>query len=245
MVLLISKANIEALNIDTVERAIVFGALCLEIGEQNNLNSPVTSIEISPFISRKDNYIAISFSCPLNDNYEKKGGGKFLDNLAIQHDQDVTATVLEFIDFDVPETSNSSLELPDYPDSFVSFEQYLIWYFFIYWASLETKFSKNISFDLSTVVDEDTGKKTYTLSLDLNLCIDLDTWLLGGNYIESVKHILEVYKVPDKQQYEASSGSILTNESLLDNDLLLDNGLSEFNILNNDTSLGNELLLTN
>jgi len=58
-----------------VERAIVFGALCLEIGEQNSLNSPITSIEISPVISRTDSYLAIAFrvlpnfTCKTNKNF--------------------------------------------------------------------------------------------------------------------------------------------------------------------------------
>ena len=76
MVFLLPKSQITALNIDTVERAIVFGALCLEIGEQNSLNSPTTLIEISPVISRTDSYLAMSFSCPLNsNNYSKFGEG--------------------------------------------------------------------------------------------------------------------------------------------------------------------------
>ena len=222
MVLLIPKTAIEALNIDTVERAIVFGALCLEIGEQNNLNSPTTSIEISPFISRTDSYLAIAFSCPLNsDNYSKSGGGLFLNNLVTQEISEAL-TIADFIDFKDISSSSSDLVFPDYPNSFTNFEQYLVWYFFIYWASLEVKYSRNISFDLSTEQDEDTGIKSYSLSLDLQLAIDLDTWLLGGNYIQSVKHTLSIYKVPDIEQYSGNL-SILTNEQRLTNEQLLIN----------------------
>ncbi len=244
MVLLIPKTVIEALNIDTVERAIVFGALCLEIGEQNNLNSPTTSIEISPVISRTDSYLAIAFSCPLNsDNYSKSGGGLFLNNLVTQ-EIDENSTIADFIDFKDITASSTDLIIPNYPDSFVSFEQYLVWYFFIYWASLEVKYSRNISFDLSTEQNESTGIKSYSLSLDLQLPIDLDTWLLGGNYIQSVKHSLNRYQVPNIEQYSNKS-NILTNETLLNNNQLLDNGLSAFNIFSNEQTLTNEQLLIN
>ncbi len=244
MVLLIPKTVIEALNIDTVERAIVFGALCLEIGEQNNLNSPTTSIEISPFISRTDSYLAIAFSCPLNsDSYSKSGGGLFLNNLVTQ-EIDEDSTIADFIDFKDISSSSSDLVFPNYPDSFTSFEQYLVWYFFIYWASLEVKFSRNISFDLLTEQDENTGIKNYSLSLDLQLAIDLDTWLLGGNYIQSVKHSLTSYKVPNVDQY-SDKVTTLTNETLLTNSQLLDNGLSAFNTLSNEQTLTNEQLLIN
>ncbi len=245
MVLLIPKSDIEALNIDSVERAIVFSALCLEIGEQNNLNSPTTAIEISPSISRQDSYLAIAFSCPLNsDSYSKSGGGLFLNNLVTQ-EVSQGLTIGNLIDFQAITASSTDLIIPDYPDSFVSFEQYLIWYFFIYWASLETKFSRNISFDLLTEQDENTGIKSYSLSLDLQLPIDLDTWLLGGNYIQSVKHTLTSYKVPDMEQYEQSNLSVLTNEQILTNEQLLDNGLSAFTLLSNSEILTNDQLLTN
>ena len=244
MVLLIPKTAIEALNIDTVERAIVFSALCLEIGEQNSLNSPTTSIEISPIISRTDSYLAISFSCPLNsDNYSKSGGGLFLNNLVTQEIEE-NSTIANFIDFKDITASSSDLIFPDYPNSFTNFEQYLVWYFFIYWASLETKFSRNISFDLSTEQNEDRGIKTYSLSLDLQLAIDLDTWLLGGNYIQSVKHSLNRYQVPNIEQYSNKS-NILTNETLLNNNQLLDNSLSAFNTFSNEQILTNEQLLIN
>lgn len=222
MVLLIPKTVIASYNIDTVERAIVFGALCLEIGEQNSFNSPTTSIEISPIISRTDSYLAISFSCPLNsDSYSKSGGGLFLNNIVAQEiDQD--STIADFIDFKNISTSSSDLIFPDYPNSFINFEQYIVWYFFIYWASLEVKFSRNISFDLLTEQDENTGIKTYNLSLDLQLPIDLDTWLLGGNYIQSVQHTLTIYKVPNIDQY-SNNLAILTNEFLLTNNQLLVN----------------------
>ena len=222
MALLLPKAEITPLNIDTVERAIVFGALCLEIGEQNSLNSPTTAIEISPIITRTDSYLAIAFSCPLNsDNYSKSGGGLFLNNLVTQEISEAL-TIADFIDFKDISSSSSDLVFPDYPNSFTNFEQYLVWYFFIYWASLETKFTRNISFDLSTEQNEDTGIKTYSLSLDLQLAIDLDIWLLGGNYIQSVKHTLSIYKVPDIEQYSGNL-SILTNEQRLTNEQLLIN----------------------
>ncbi len=244
MVLLLPKNTIDNFNIDTVERAIVFAALCLEIGEQNSLNSFSTSIEISPVISRTDSYLAIGFSCPLNsDNYSKSGGGLFLNNIVTQ-EIDENSNIAEFIDFKDISSSNTDLVFPSYPNTFINFEQYLIWYFFIYWASLETKFNKNISFDLSTEQNEDTGIKSYSLSLDLQLAIDLDIWLLGGNYIQSIKHTLTAYKVPNFEQYSGAS-NILTNETLLDNNQLLDNGLGTFNIISNEQTLTNEQLLIN
>ncbi len=219
MARLIPKSDIQSLNIDTVERAIIFAGLCLEIAQQYNIFSPATEIEINPIVNRTDSYLSLSFSCPLDSpKYTRRGGGLFLNSLQTTEPTS-TNIVLDFIIFQIKPTANLALELPDYPESFTSFEQYLTYYFFIYWASLDSKYSRTVKFNLLSDINTDTGIKEYSIEIDLKLPIDLNTWLLGNNYIESVKHTLTSYVVPD---YPITL-SELTNDLLLTNEVLLAN----------------------
>ncbi len=224
MVRLISKANIEAFNIDTVERAIVFGALCLEIGEQNNLNSPVTSIEIVPNVSREDTYFDISGSFSLETNNYYLSGGLIFPNLA-QEDRPVTVgTIWNLIypwEYLVDPSETLDPPIPDYPSNFNYFEQYLLYYLFIYWASSNGgTFSRNINLDFNS--EDNEGIKTQSIDFSIRIPMDFEKWLLGKNYINSVKRTLTNYQIPQITGGNLILGN-LTNEILLGNDQLLTN----------------------
>ncbi len=81
-------------------------------------------------------------------------------------------------------------------------------YFFIYWASIGGKYSRDISLDYSTEDTEDiTQPKIQKLSFSINLPIDFNKWLLGANYINSVQRVLESYLVPNLESHDLTTGN--------------------------------------
>ncbi len=219
MVALIPKAEIEALNIDTVERAIIFAALALRaaIVGADNSNNKSREVTLNSRVNR-DNTVTLSIGATLLFNayqFYAEGG-------------DLVSNILEFstvendlsgqLDF---ETSPSDLPdpvIPDYPeDKILSFEQYLLYYSLILFASLDEK--RNSYVNLSFLVG---SKGDAQLKLSLAIPINLNTWLLGDNYINATQRIVDSYQFPIIDNRVNLKG-ILTNEDLLTNDILLVN----------------------
>ena len=103
-------------------------------------------------------------------------------------------------------------EIPDYNQTIVNtFERYLFYYSSILWASLENKRNKIVNFKFNP---------NGTIKLDLAIPFDINRWLLGDNYINSVSRVVDTYLIPETSN---NILSVLTNEQLLNNDFLLTN----------------------
>ena len=239
---LLPKEQMQSLNIDTVEKAIVFSALCLEIMEQSGLNEPDTEIEIIPIVTRNNSSFSITGTFAINTSQYYESGGLVFNNLSQGERPTITPIDVAIAPLTYPfelitlvrkwnikPSDSLDPQIPDYPDSFEWFEQYLLYYFFIYWASIGGTYSRDITLDYiteDTETTEDTEgliePKKQKISFSLNLPIDFNKWLLGGNYINSVKRVLTTYQVPDFSNYTLTL-SLLDNETLLTNPTLLIN----------------------
>ena len=213
MVNLITKAEIEALNIDTVERAIAFAALALRaaIVGRTEFDPNQDRDVLIDIVANRDNTTSLSIDVLLPfDGYSfYSQGGSIIEN--IQTLPNALLNLDNQLDFTVEPSIESLPEIPNYDDSIINtFERYLFYYSSILWASLENKRNKIVNFRFNP---------EGTIKLDLAIPIELNKWLLGDNYINSVLRVTDNYQLPETSNIL----SILTNEQLLNNDLLLTN----------------------
>ncbi len=216
MVALIPKAKIEALNIDTVERAIVFAGLALRaaIVGADNSNNQSREITLNTRVSR-DNTVTLTISATLSfDSYNFHTlGGDLLGNLG-----EVEATTEDLsraFNFEVKPSIPNTPSIPDYPEEEITtFEKYLLFYSLILFASVDE--FRNDYVKLSFLSGT---KGDAQLKLNLAIPIQLSSWLLGDNYINSTLRIVEAYNAPTLGKVK----SILTNAEILTNEILLIN----------------------
>lgn len=214
MTALPSKSYIDSLNIDSVERAIVFAGLCLKLAEDVGLKSPDTSIQINPKVDRVNSAISITAEIPYLSRFYHGSGGKLIDNLKLRLPTAV-GVIEDFIYFNVQPSEVLTPPIPPYPFRVETFEQYLVHYSFILWASLPEDFSKIINFRFIEATEEESPK----VQLNIALPINFRQWLLGDNYINSVSRVVDSYQTPEEDKVL----SLLTNQQLLTNTQLLVN----------------------
>ncbi len=226
MVSLLSKSDIQALNIDTVERAIVFSCTVLRaslVGTDNQ-NNKATDIRISQNINKDGNFILLESSIPYDSfSFNKFGGNllRFINELS-------NATVaIDSIDYRLNISSPSTPAIPDYDDSYIdSFERYLVYYAFILQATLG---SKNEYVDIKTLDENNNGA---ILKLKFKFPFDYSKWLLGSNYVGTVERIVtdnyddtrnDLFVINSSQTDTNNNSNVLDNSNLLDNNILLTN----------------------
>ena len=226
MVALISKSDIQALNIDTVERAIVFSATILRaslVGIDSS-NNRATDVRISQNINKDGNFILIESSIPYDSfSFNKYGGNilRFINELS-------NATVaIDSIDYRLSISSPSTPVIPDYDNSYIdSFERYLVYYAFILQATLGVR---NEYVDIKTLDENNDGA---ILKLKFKFPFDYSKWLLGNNYVGTVARIVtdnyndirnNLSIINSSQTDTNYNSNILDNSNLLDNNILLKN----------------------
>ncbi|MDJ0575073.1 MAG: hypothetical protein QNJ65_07890 [Xenococcaceae cyanobacterium MO_234.B1] len=226
MVSLLSKSDIQALNIDTVERAIVFSSTVLRaslVGTDNK-NNKATDIRISQNISKDGNFILLESNIPYDSfSFNKFGGNllRFINELS-------NATVaIDSIDYRLSISSPSTPVIPDYDDSYIdSFERYLVYYAFILQATLGVR---NEYVDIKTLDENSDGAR---LKLKFKFPFDYSKWLLGNNYVGTVERIVtdnyhdtrnDLFILNSSQTDTNNYSNIIDNSSLLDNNILLTN----------------------
>lgn len=226
MVILLDKSDIQALNIDTVERAIVFSSTVLRaslVGTDNN-NNKATDIRISQNISKDGNFILLESNIP----YDSFSFNKFGGNLLRFINQLSNATVaINSIDYRLSISSPSTPVIPDYDDSYIdSFERYLVYYAFILQATLGIR---NEYVDIKTLDENSDGA---ILKLKFKFPFDYSKWLLGSNYVGTVERIVtdsyndtrnDLFVINSSQTDTNNNTNILDNSNLLDNNILLTN----------------------
>ena len=171
MVALISKSQIQAFNIDTVEKALIFGALSLRsalVGSDNE-HTEDTTISSDISTSGTEANLSIDVNLPYNSYKFNTSGGLLLESI-----EELSANSLT-LDNDlnlVSSPSNSGLVMPDYDESVINtFEKYLAYYSMILWASFESKSNPVIS--LLFLGNQDDS----FVQISLNLPLDLNKWL--------------------------------------------------------------------
>ncbi len=226
MVSLLSKSDIQALNIDTVERAIVFSSTVLRaslVGTDNK-NNKATDIRISQNISKDGNFILLESSIPYDSFSFNKFGGNLLRFI---HELSNATVAIDSIDYRLSISSPSTPVIPDYDDSYIdSFERYLVYYAFILQATLGVR---NEYVDIKTLDENTSGA---ILKLKFKLPFDYSKWLLGSNYVGTVERIVtdnytdtrnDLFIIHSSQTDTNNYRNALDNSSLLDNNILLTN----------------------
>lgn len=216
MVALIPKTEIESLNIDTVERAIIFAALALRaaIVGADNSNNQNRDVTLNTSVAR-DNTVSLSINVllPFNAYNFHVFGGNVLGNLIEL--ETITNNLSGQFNFVVSPSNPVTPIIPDYSeDEITTFEQYLLYYALILFASLEEKRTNYIKMSFVSAT-----KGNAQLRLSLGIPIDLNKWLLGDNYINSTLRIVEAYNAPGL----SGIASILNNNQILTNDTILTN----------------------
>ena len=218
MVNLITKAAKQALNIDSVERAIVFGTLALRAAIVGNSEFDANEDRdvLIDIVTNRDNTTSLAIDVLLPfDNYNfYTQGGSIIEN--IQTLPNALLNLPDEFDFTTKPSTEPLPEIPDYDRTIVNtFERYLFHYASILWASLENKRNKIVSFRFNP---------EGTIKLDLAIPFDINKWLLGDNYINSVLRVVDSYQLLDDTTEETSNIlSRLTNDQILNNDRLLTN----------------------
>ena len=192
MVALLPKTQIESFNIDTVEKAIVFGSLALRaalVGNDNANAEDRTVVIGVRATGETTSILSLDLTLPY-DSYEFNiSGGLLLDS--IQELTSNAATLDSDLELD-SEPSQSGLTIPDYPESIINtWEKYLLYYCQILWASVANKRDSTISFTLLGNQDEPQIFIRVVLPLDLN------SWLLGNNYLNSISTVVDSYQIPE------------------------------------------------
>ena len=205
MVALLPKAQIESLNIDTVEKAIVFGALALRaalVGSDNAHAEDRTVVIGVRATGETSAILSLDLSLPYNSYEFNTNGGLLLDSI-----QELTANSLTLdTDLDLnSEPSPSGLTIPDYPETIINtWEKYLLYYCNILWASIANKRDSTISFTLLGNQEEP------QILIRVVLPLDLDSWLLGNNYLNSISTVVNDYQIPEISPSFIPDSSLIT-----------------------------------
>lgn len=226
MVTLLSKSGILALNIDSVERAIIFSCTVLRasiVGLDSNQNK-LTDVRISQNISKEGNFIVIEVSIPYDSfSFNKFGGNvlKFIQPIP------TASTAIDSIDYRLSVSPQAVPTLPDYDDSYInSFEAFLVYYAFILQATLG---GKNDNINIQILDENPTGS---IIKIKGKFPFNYSDWLLGSNLVETVARIVldsynatrkDLFILGDSQGTESENTNILDNSLLLDNNVLLSN----------------------
>ena len=192
MVALLPKTQIESFNIDTVEKAIVFASLALRaalVGNDNANAEDRTVVIGVRATGETTSILSLDLTLPY-DSYEFNISGGLLLN-SVQELTSNVATLDSDLDLN-SEPSQSELTIPDYPETTINtWEKYLLYYCQILWASVANKRDSTISFTLLGNQDEP------QIFIRVVLPLDLDAWLLGNNYLNSISTVVDSYQIPE------------------------------------------------
>ncbi len=192
MVALLSKTTIQSLNVDTVEKALVFGALVLRAALVGSDNSNAADLAVTINVSatsETEGNLNLEIYLPYTAYGFNTNGGQLLDAI---EEYTSNASNLE-ADLNLASTPTSSgLIIPDYDESaIITFEQYLVYYSQILWASVANKRSNTISINFLGNQDQP------QVWLSVNLPLNLDLWLMGSNYLDSISTVVTSYVAPN------------------------------------------------
>ena len=200
MVALLSKTEIQSLNVDTVEKALVFAALVLSAALVGSDNANAADLAVSINVaatSETEGTLNLEIYIPYTAYGLNTSGGQLLDNV-IEYSSNAPNLLLDLNLASVPTTSG--LTIPDYDGTTItSFEKYLVYYAQILWASVANKQDNRIS--LSFFSNQDQPQVWIAVNLPFNL----NQWLLGGNYLDAVSTVVTEYITPEPPSLAPSS----------------------------------------
>lgn len=206
MVSLLSKTEIQSLNIDTVEKALVFGALALRaalVGSDSSFAADSSVALDVQTVSNDSASLKLEFFIRYDAYQFNVKGGELLDNIL---EYSSNAPNLE-LDLDLgSQPTTSGLTIPDYDVSVVdTFEKYLVYYAKILWASVANKNDGTIS--ISFLSQQDNPQ----IWIQAQFPLDLNQWLLGTKYLDAISTVVDAYIAPNPGSGVGGSGSQINN----------------------------------
>lgn len=227
MVALIPKSQIQGFNVDTVEKALVFGALALRAALVGSDNSNAEDLAVSINVSAIDRVLGnlnLEIYLPYTAYGLNTNGGQLLGSI-LEYDSHASNLENDLNLGSLP--SLSGLTIPDYDDSVItSFEKYLVYYAQILWASVANKRDNAIS--LTFLGNQDNSQ----VLISLNLPLDLNQWLLGGNYLNAISTVVTAYVDPNSPDNGGGSQEQIVNYSVFYEDMSV-NTLFELHTVTN------------
>jgi len=198
------------MGIDSLERALVYAFLSLRasIVRENGQYAEDQRIKIGENTSDIDNAL-ITFEAKIKYSpfLVNQNGGHLILYLT-----ELNYTSLTVVNIDCPASEPNTPIMPITPSILVAFEQYLYWSAASLLASLpsDQKYIEIKKF-------EHNREGSY-VQVKADLPFDYQKYLLGSNYICTVKRIADSY-----QLFDLPSGSIIDNSFTFDNESLLIN----------------------
>jgi hypothetical protein len=191
MAVLVSNEKLAELNIDTIERAIVFATLALQAAIANTeSNESLIEKVLTTFRNngKTELTLAIDVYLPVDTYRFSRLGGNIINSLTtlrtdlvdLESQLDFTVNPSSVI---VPEMVTYSSELDN------NFETYFYYYVSILYASLTE--NRN---DIIRINPELDNPDNAEVRVRINLPIDAKRWALGNNLVDSVLRVTDSYE---------------------------------------------------
>ena len=220
MVTLITKSQINSLNIDTIERALVFASLALRLaiavtGDKSDL---ISKVRITTTRSGRTNTnLRLDVTLPFDAQTFTKKGGLILPSIVTLPIETINLT--NQLNFTVDESDSIEPIIPDYDTATINtFEKYFIYYALILSASLIG--NRN---DVVEITPRADGFDGAEIRVKITLPLNASKWLSGKNFIDSVERVTDTYQAEFTFEDKNNLISILDNNALLTNSTLLVN----------------------
>lgn len=195
MTILVNKTVRDALNIDTLERGLVYSALLLRAS--NTLNTPIGSGEETIYTNAVqlvtenvalDNgsifsIIDIHGKFPYNNQVALKHGGNFLTSLKVFSNDDPNPFLLT-----CNPTPNNILPIPAEPPTVDTLEKYFVWCAQNLCIGLLNKNPSNIENITFKFLEEDSNGPS--LDIEVIMPFDLKVFYTEDNLMNAVKQIV-------------------------------------------------------
>lgn len=217
MTLLPSLAVRNALNIDSLERAIVYSATLLKACYINNNRQVFTDKRIQiTHRNERDGTAKIIIKAELNFNmtFALRDGGKVIDSLVANSEVQLLQSTFSCPPSAIPEPRIPVISVA----SINTLEKYLYLCCSLLKASLTVD---NTAIEIGFLEDDKTGGKT---TVNIVLPFNFLSWLNGGNYVCAVQRLADTYvDVGDTYKDMFNYNVLFNNQSQLNNNSLIGN----------------------
>lgn len=223
MTVLASKAIRDGLNIDTLERGLIYSTLLLRAS--NTLNAPVNTeaenaftnaVQIITDLVQVDEAtilptIEIHGKIPYDNQQALKRGGNFLEYLKVFSNADPNP-----FQFNCTPTVNNPLPIPVEPETVNTLERYFAWCSELLLCGLVSKNPIDTESITFSFLEEDTEGP----SIEINAIIpyDLKVFLLEHNLLNASKALItSLPNQPEQSEYRIDNPNRISNATRLGN----------------------------
>jgi hypothetical protein len=195
MTLLPNQATIDALGIDTFERAFVYATLLLKqaltdqpegLGDSNNARN---AIQVAIQQNKFSGIFLTKITIPLDRETYLKSGGDFI--LSILSMSDLTG-IADYLPMEP--TENNTIPLEPYPERINSLEKYIVWLTKIILKKALEQLYLRIPFiprrQRVLTITLDLAIEAFELEINASLSFDWIKYLESGNLIQSIDTLL-------------------------------------------------------